>query len=383
MLGFHPFSRKSSKDGTIHNRSTGVFWRSFIQLVRRSLTDLILIMPQTAEITRIRRSKAKRLSTVPRAQTDDSVAVTDVRELPSNDRNVMRTYMQEISKTALLTREEEVVLANRIKAGDKSARDHMISANLRLVVKIAYDYNNFGLPLLDLISEGNIGLIKAVERFDPEKGGKLSTYAAWWIKQSIKRALANQSKTIRLPVHLVDRISKMRKITAQLADELDREPSDEEIGYAMDMPVNKVAHLKSVSFRPASLDAPVGEDGDTTFGELVGDENEASPLDNLQEKSTSSDIKCVIERLEDREAEIIQLRFGLDGNRPLTLEEVGERFDITRERVRQIQNIAIHKMRRLMTDNERQRSKEEVQEERIEQEKMRVLQEFFAEQAVS
>jgi RNA polymerase primary sigma factor len=340
-------------------------------------------MPQIAEATRIRRSNAKRSSSVPRAQTDDSVAITDVRELPSNDRNVMRIYMQEISKTALLTREEEIVLANRIKAGDKSARDHMISANLRLVVKIAYDYNNFGLPLLDLISEGNIGLIKAVERFDPEKGGKLSTYAAWWIKQSIKRALANQSKTIRLPVHLVDRISKMRKITAQLADELDREPSDEEIGYAMDMPVNKVAHLKSVSLRPASLDAPVGEDGDTTFGELVGDENEASPLDNLQEKSTSGDIKSVIDRLEDREAEIIQLRFGLDGNRPLTLEEVGERFDITRERVRQIQNIAIHKMRRLMTDNERQRSREEIQEERIEQEKMRVLKEFFAEQAVS
>ncbi|WP_425609232.1 sigma-70 family RNA polymerase sigma factor [Thalassobacterium sedimentorum] len=295
----------------------------------------------------------------------------------------MRTYMQEISKTPLLSKEEEVELAARIQSGDKAARDHMISANLRLVVKIAYDYNNFGLPLLDLISEGNIGLIKAVERFDPSKGGKLSTYAAWWIKQSIKRALANQSKTIRLPVHLVDRIAKMRKITAELADELDREPTDEEIGYAMDMPVNKVAHLKSVSIRPASLDAPVGEDGETTFGELVGDDNEASPLENLQEKSMSHDIKSVIDRLEEREAEIIQLRFGLDGNRPLTLEEVGERFDVTRERVRQIQNIAIHKMRRLMTENERQRSKEEVQEERIEQEKMKVLQEFFEEQVAS
>ncbi|MDQ8193525.1 sigma-70 family RNA polymerase sigma factor [Coraliomargarita sp. SDUM461004] len=340
-------------------------------------------MAQTAERTRNRRSQANQLSAVPRARTDVIEAVTDVRELPATDRNVMRTYMQEISKTPLLSKEEEVELAARIQSGDKAARDHMISANLRLVVKIAYDYNNFGLPLLDLISEGNIGLIKAVERFDPSKGGKLSTYAAWWIKQSIKRALANQSKTIRLPVHLVDRIAKMRKITAELADELDREPTDEEIGYAMDMPVNKVAHLKSVSIRPASLDAPVGEDGETTFGELVGDDNEASPLENLQEKSMSHDIKSVIDRLEEREAEIIQLRFGLDGNRPLTLEEVGERFDVTRERVRQIQNIAIHKMRRLMTENERQRSKEEVQEERIEQEKMKVLQEFFEEQVAS
>lgn len=320
-----------------------------------------------------------RLSDVPRSGPEVVEFVSDVRELPSADRNVMRTYMQEIGKTPLLSKEEEIQLAARIKKGDKAARDHMISANLRLVVKIAHDYNNFGLPLLDLISEGNIGLVKAVERFDPSKGGKLSTYAAWWIKQSIKRALANQSKTIRLPVHLVDRISKMRKITAELADELDREPSDEEIAYAMDLPVNKVAHLKSVSVRPSSLDAPISEDGDTTFGELVGDENEASPLENLQDKSVSNDIKSVITQLEDREAEIIHLRFGLDGNHPLTLEEVGERFDITRERVRQIQNIALHKMRRIMTDNERQRTKEEVHQENIEQKKMEVLQEFFAE----
>lgn len=328
------------------------------------------------------RSK-NRLSGVPRSRTEDVEFVSDVRELPSSDRNVMRTYMQEIGKTPLLTKEEEIELAARIKKGDKAARDHMISANLRLVVKIAHDYNNFGLPLLDLISEGNIGLVKAVERFDPSKGGKLSTYAAWWIKQSIKRALANQSKTIRLPVHLVDRISKMRKITAALADELDREPSDEEIAYAMDLPINKVAHLKSVSVRPASLDAPIGEDGGTTFGELVGDENEASPLDNLQDKSVSKDIKSVIRQLEDREAEIIHLRFGLDGNHPLTLEEVGDRFSITRERVRQIQNIALHKMRRIMTENERQRTKEEVHQETIEQKKMEVLQEFFAENAAN
>ena len=322
-----------------------------------------------------------RLGGVPRAQTDDAETVADVRQLPSADRNVMRTYMQEIGKTPLLTKEEEIALAARIKKGDKAARDHMISANLRLVVKIAHDYNNFGLPLLDLISEGNIGLIKAVERFDPSKGGKLSTYAAWWIKQSIKRALANQSKTIRLPVHLVDRIAKMRRITAALADELDREPTDEEIAYTMGLPVNKIAHLKSVSVRPSSLDAPVGEDGDTTFGELIGDENETSPLENLQEKSISNDIKDVISQLEGREAEIIHLRFGLDGNHPLTLEEVGEKFDITRERVRQIQNIALHKMRRIMAENERQRTKAEIHQTTIEQKKMEVLQEFFAGQA--
>lgn len=316
-------------------------------------------------------------SRVPRAGADEAETIEDVRELPSADRNVMRTYLQEISKTPLLTKEEECTLAERIKRGDKSARDHMISANLRLVVKIAHDYNNFGLPLLDLISEGNIGLIKAVERFDPSKGGKLSTYAAWWIKQSIKRALANQSKTIRLPVHLVDRIARMRKITAQLADELDREPTDEEIAYAMALPVNKVAHLKSVSVRPSSLDAPIGEDGDTTFGELVGDENEATPLENLQEKSMSRDLRDIISQLEDREAKIIQLRFGLNGEHPLTLEEVGEQFNITRERVRQIQNIALHKMRRMMTENERQRTREEIHQETIEQKKMEVLAEFF------
>jgi len=340
-------------------------------------------MAQRLAISKSRNRLADTYSTVPRAQNETAEAVTDVRELPSKDRNVMRTYMQEIGKTALLTGKEEVALAARIQQGDKAARDRMISANLRLVVKIAHDYNNFGLPLLDLISEGNIGLIKAVERFDPSKGGKLSTYAAWWIKQSIKRALANQSKTIRLPVHLVDKIAKMRRITASLTDELDREPSDEEIGYDMGMPVNKVAHLKSVSVRPSSLDAPVGVDGDTSFGELIGDENQTTPLENLQQKSIHNDIQSVIALLDQREGEIIRLRFGLDGDHPLTLEEVGEAFKITRERVRQIQTIAIHKMRRIMTENERQRSKTEVKQEHIQQKRMEVLQEFFAEQAAS
>ena len=318
-------------------------------------------------------------SNVPRSTATAPEPETEVKNLPFSERDGLQVYMQEIGKTPLLKPEEEFALAERIKKGDREARDQMIAANLRLVVKIAYDYNNFGLQLLDLISEGNIGLIKAVERFDPSKGGKLSTYAAWWIKQSIKRALANQSKTIRLPVHLVDRIAAMRRITSQLADELDREPTDEEIAYAMEIPVNKVAHLKSVSVRPASLDAPVGEDGETRFGELVGDDDQATPLENLQEKTISDDIQAFLHCLEPREEEIIRLRFGLNGDAPLTLEEVGEKFEVTRERVRQIQNMAIHKMRRLMTDNERQRSREEIKQEKIQAVRKDVFREFVEE----
>jgi RNA polymerase primary sigma factor len=301
----------------------------------------------------------------------------DVRNLPSSEKSALKLYLQEIGKVSLLTIDEERSLATRIQKGDEEARNLMVQANLRLVVKIAQDYNNFGLPLLDLISEGNIGLVKAVERFDPDKGGKLSTYAAWWIKQSIKRALANQGKTIRLPVHLVDRIAKMRKITSALADEFGREPTDDEIASEMGIPVNKVAHLKTVSVRPTSLDAPIGDDENTSFGQLVGDENAINPFDTLRSKSQRIDLDEILSDLEEREAEIIRLRFGIGPEGPLTLEEVGEKFEITRERVRQLQNIALSKMRRNMMSRERQRTAEEIQEEKIERKKMQVLHEFY------
>ncbi|MGB0372365.1 MAG: sigma-70 family RNA polymerase sigma factor [Opitutales bacterium] len=305
----------------------------------------------------------------------------DVREVPQSERSPIQLYLQEIGKTPLLSIQEEVALARKIQKGDVEARNHMIQANLRLVVKIASDYSNFGLPLMDLISEGNIGLVKAVERFDPDKGGKLSTYAAWWIKQSIKRALANQGKTIRLPVHLVDKIAKMRKITTALAEELDREPTDEEIAYQMGIPTHKVAHLRSVSVRPASLDAPVGNEEDTKFGELVSDEKATTPFQDLHTKSLSSDVAQVLHRLDEREAKIIRLRFGLDTDRALTLEEVGQEFNITRERVRQLQEIAIQKMRRAMSGRDRQRTKEEIHEETLERKKIEVLNEFFRSQS--
>lgn len=294
------------------------------------------------------------------------------------ERNSIKTYLHEIGKIDLLTPAQEITLARRIQAGEKAARDLMIKANLRLVVKIAHDYKDFGLPVLDLISEGNIGLIKAVERFDPDKGGKLSTYAAWWIKQSIKRALANQSKTIRLPVHLVDKISRMRKMAMLLTEELGREPSDQELADELEMPVNKVSHLKTVSVRPSSLNAPVGEDGNATeFGELVGDDNAPTPYENLHEKSLRGDLHEMIEGLDPREAEIIRLRFGLNGDTPLTLEEVGQIFDITRERVRQLQNIALSKMRKIMSAKERQHSAEEIEMENRERKRMEVFKEFY------
>ena len=296
----------------------------------------------------------------------------------AGERNSLQLYLQEIGKTPLLTIAEEVELARRIRRGDKSARDHMIKANLRLVVKIAHDYKDFGLPLLDLISEGNIGLIKAVERFDPRKGGKLSTYAAWWIKQSIKRALANQSKTIRLPVHLVDKISKMRRTAMALAEEFGREPSDEEIAMELGIPTNKVAHLKSVSVRPASLDAPLGDESDSaTFGDIVGDDNAVNPYEGLRESNLKSDLNRMISSLDRREADILRMRFGLNGQDELTLEEVGRKFKVTRERVRQLQNLALQKIRKLMARHEAQRNVDEIEQEERLRKRMEVLREFF------
>ncbi|MGD1030497.1 MAG: RNA polymerase sigma factor RpoD/SigA [Opitutaceae bacterium] len=294
------------------------------------------------------------------------------------ERSNLQLYLQEIGKTPLLTISEEVVLARRIRRGDKAARDHMIRANLRLVVKIAMDYKDFGLPLLDLISEGNIGLIKAVERFDPRKGGKLSTYAAWWIKQSIKRALANQSKTIRLPVHLVDKISRMRKTAMHLSERLGREPSNEELAAELQIPTSKVAHLKSVSVRPASLDAPVSDETDsTTFGEIVGDDNAVSPFDGLSDKNLSADLHAMVNSLDRREAEIIRFRFGLDGRDELTLEEVGKHFNVTRERIRQLEHIALTKMRKAMNRNESIRSADELEQEERTRKRMDVIREFI------
>ena len=217
----------------------------------------------------------------------------------------IKIYLREIGQIPLLTPEQEIELAAKIKVGDSEARALMIRSNLRLVVKIAHDYANLGLPLLDLISEGNIGLMKAVERFDPAKGGKLSTYAAWWIKQSIKRALANQSKTIRLPVHLVDKISKMRRVAMQMSEELGREPTDDELAEEVGLSAAKVSQLKTVAIRPASLDAPISDDDTTEFGEIVGDAEALTPFERLRDKNLRDEVGDLLSVLDEREKKII------------------------------------------------------------------------------
>ena len=270
-----------------------------------------------------------------------------------NESNIgLRRYLQEIGGIPLLTPQQEIELAAKIRQGDSVARDRMISANLRLVVTIAHDYANLGLPLLDLISEGNIGLTKAVERFDPAKGAKLSTYAMWWIKQSIKRALANHSKMIRLPVHLVDKIGKVRRLSLQMSEELGREPTDDELSEEIGIASGKVERLKSLGIRPASLDAPVADDNSIEFGEVVPDEDAQSPFELLRDKNLLGEVDGLIGVLDSREKKIIFQRFGLDGGKPKTLEDVGKNFGVTRERIRQLQNVALAKLRRALSKKE-------------------------------
>jgi RNA polymerase primary sigma factor len=264
----------------------------------------------------------------------------------------LNRYLREIGRIALLTPQQEIELSGKIKKGDAAARERMINANLRLVVTIARDYLNLGLPLLDLISEGNIGLTKAVERFDPAKGAKLSTYAMWWIKQSIKRALGNQGKTIRLPVHLVDKVAKVRRVSLQMSEELGREPTDDELGEEIGIAADKVTRLKSLGIRPASIDGPMGGDDSTEFGEVIGDEEAQTPFELLRDKNLLDEMDGLLDVLDKREQKIISQRFGLNGGRPKTLEDVGKNFGVTRERIRQLQNIALAKLRRALSKKE-------------------------------
>ena len=266
--------------------------------------------------------------------------------------DTLQLYLREIGQVKLLTRQEEIALARRIRKGDKRAREKMITANLRLVVKIARDYEGLGLPLLDLINEGNIGLMKGVERFNPRKGAKLSSYAAWWIKQCIMRALANQSKTIRLPVHVVDKVAHIRKAEVKLREAFDRDPTDQEVADHLGLNPRRIQQYRDASKAPISLDAPIGADEPQRISEVVADPNAAAPFDRLLRENDTQLVQEVLATLTPRENKILAMRFGLDDGKPKTLEEVGGRLGVTRERIRQIQEEALKKMRVKISEHE-------------------------------
>lgn len=272
------------------------------------------------------------------------IEVTDsAKNIPTDD--PVRMYFKEIGKVPLLSAEEERELAIRIEQGDEEAKKKLCESNLRLVVSIARRYLNRGLSFLDLIQEGNLGLIKAVEKFDYTKGYKFSTYATWWIRQAITRSIADQARTIRIPVHMVETINKLIRISRQLLQEYGREPTSEEIAKEMGISVDKVREIKKISQDPVSLETPIGEEEDSHLGDFIPDEDIPSPVDAAAYSMLQKQLREVLDTLSEREKKVLILRFGLDDGRPRTLEEVGKEFNVTRERIRQIEAKALRKLR--------------------------------------
>jgi len=306
-----------------------------------------------ARLTPPRRSRRRRMQAtepviIEPVITEPAVTAPAAPEsypVESSQGDTLQLYLREIGQVKLLTPKEELALARRVRRGDKKACEQMITANLRLVVKIANEYAGLGLPLLDLINEGNIGLMKGVQRFNPSKGAKLSTYASWWIKQSIKRALSNQSKTIRLPVHVGDKMTRVRRAEVKLRETFDREPTDEEVAEELGLSARRIRFYRNASRAPVALDSPISSEDSTTVSEHVADANAAAPFDALVRNNDTELVQEVLATLDARESRILALRFGLDNGRPKTLEEVGARLGVTRERIRQIQEQALQKMR--------------------------------------
>jgi len=280
-------------------------------------------------------------------EEEEAEVVPDTSYLDDISDDSVRLYLREIGKIPLLTAEEELALAKKVVSGDKRAKDAMAEANMRLVVSIAKRYVGRGLDLLDLIQEGNTGLLRAVEKFDPERGFKFSTYATWWIRQAITRAIADQARTIRIPVHMVETINKLLRTQRRLTQELNREPTNEEIAAAMEMDVDKVEHIMKIKQDISSLDASVRDDEeDSVLGDFIEDEDTKTPTESASEQLLKEQVKQILSTLTEREQKILRLRFGLDDGKSHTLEEVGQEFSVTRERIRQIEAKALAKLRK-------------------------------------
>jgi len=296
---------------------------------------------------------------VPVADTDDVADDTDLKaiedvEVDDLDLSVpegvgiddpVRMYLKEIGRVPLLTAEEEVELAKRMETGDEAAKKALVEANLRLVVSIAKRYVGRGMLFLDLIQEGNLGLIKAVEKFDFRKGFKFSTYATWWIRQAITRAIADQARTIRIPVHMVETINKLIRVNRQLLQELGRDPTPEEIAAEMDIPVERVREIQKIAQEPVSLETPIGEEEDSHLGDFIEDDDAPAPAEAASFLLLKEQLEEVLQTLAPREEKVLRLRFGLDDGRARTLEEVGQEFGVTRERIRQIEAKALRKLK--------------------------------------
>ncbi|MBM4435681.1 MAG: sigma-70 family RNA polymerase sigma factor [Actinobacteria bacterium] len=276
------------------------------------------------------------------------VPETVVREDPGLEtagQDAVRSYLNEIGRIALLTAKEEVDLAQRIEQGDENARHHLVTANLRLVVSVSKKYTGHGIPLLDLIQEGNAGLMRAAEKFDWRRGYKFSTYATWWIRQAVTRAIAEQSRTIRLPVHVHEKLTKSYRVQRDLQLRMGREPSDGEIAIELEMTEDQIAELKQAARLPVSLETPIGEDGDTEIGHLIPDDDAVEPMEAATRQMLTENLENVLQMLDPREQKILRLRYGLDDDTPRTLDQVGQEFGLTRERIRQIESQALRKLR--------------------------------------
>ena len=278
------------------------------------------------------------------AEEEQRAAAAEVREISTDS---LQLFLKEIGKVDLLTAAQEVELAKRIERGDHGAKQELVEANLRLVVSIAKKYRNQGLPFLDLIQEGTIGLVRAAEKFDHRKGFKFSTYATWWIRQAVARALADKARTIRMPVHIVEKLNKIVRTERKLRGELGREPLAAEIGAELELEADEVESIRRSSQAPVSLEKPVGDEEESEFGHFLTDENEALPDEVAEEQLRKAALKRVLGSLSPRERRVLELRYGLDGEHPRTLDEVGRTFNVTRERIRQIENQSLKKLRAL------------------------------------